>query len=283
MRYQTILRRDELGTAGTITGLAFSGQSNGRHYNSNLQVRMAHVAAGYTLSTTFANNLPGSQLVLSSNHHSWNYADGQWRNIGLQSGFAYNGTSDVVVEILARGNVQTSTGSGIGPFEIDPNRQRVWAQSWSSTPATGTFGENSALRMRVSFDCAHANEQGASCGALVASHTGDGRVGQTFTFRVSNATPNFIALIGLGTNNAFPYPLSLNVVGWTNCTAFSQSDVILTQATNASVLATYGLAVPNNAGLYGAIVYGQWFSIDTSEPGNLTFSDMTRVIVGKPE
>jgi serine protease AprX len=283
MRYQTILRRDELGAAGTITELSFSGQSNGRHYNSNLQVRMAHVPAGSTLSTTFATNLPGSVLVLNSNTYSFNYANGQWRGIGLQTPFAYNGTSDVVVDIVARGNVQTTTGSGVGPFEVDPNRQRVYATGWNLTPTTGTFADNNALRMRVSFDCAHANEHGASCGALVASHTGDGRVGQTFNFRVNNATPNFLAFIGLGTSNAFPYPFSLTPIGFTNCTAFSQSDVILNIPTDGAGTGVYGLAVPNNLSLSGTIVFGQWVSIDTSEPGDLTFSNLTRMIVGRAE
>ncbi|MCK5940775.1 MAG: hypothetical protein KAI24_02300, partial [Planctomycetes bacterium] len=139
MRYQTILRSDELGGPGAITGLAFSGQSDGRHYSSNLQVRMAHKPAGYTMVSSFANNISGSTLCMNANLHSFDYEDGDWTNIGLQTPFAYNGTSDVVVEIITRGNVQTTTGSGVGPFERDPDRERVWATNWDLlTPSAGT-------------------------------------------------------------------------------------------------------------------------------------------------
>ncbi|HEB54179.1 MAG TPA: hypothetical protein ENI87_13080, partial [bacterium] len=281
MRYQTILRSDELGGPGVITGLAFSGQSNGRHYNSNLQIRMAHQPAGYTLSTTFSSNISGSTLCLNANSYSWHYADGQWRNVGLQTPFSYDGTSDVVVEIIARGNVQTSTGSGVGPFEVDPNRERVYASSWDLlSPFSGSYSSSSALRMRVEFGCANANEVGASCGALEADHIGSSVLGSTFFYRVNNATPNFVAFLGLGTNAAIPYPLSLTPVGFTNCQAFSQSLVLVSSPTNAVGSATYSVPVPNQASLIGYRMYGQWVGIDTSEPGDLTFSNATFLTVG---
>lgn len=281
MRYQTILRSDELGAAGNITGLAFSGQSNGSHYNSNLQVRMAHVPAGYTLSTNFAANLPSSVLVMNANQHTFGYADGQWRNIGLHTPFAYNGASDVVVEILARGNVQTSTGSGIGPFEIDPNRPRAYAQSWDlSSPTTGSVASTSALRMRAEFSCANANEFGSTCGKMTASHAGSSVLGSTFAFQVNNAPTNFVAFVGLGTVNTFPYPIPLTAIGFTNCTAFSQSIATLTANTNAFGSAFYLVAIPNNTVFNGYKMHGQWLTLDTSEPGDLTFSNYTTMTVG---
>ena len=42
----------------------------------------------------------------------------------------------------------------------------------------------------------------------------------------------------------------------------------------------YPLVVPNNAALDGAFVFGQWFTLDSSEPGDLTFSGHTRMLVG---
>jgi hypothetical protein len=281
MRYQTILRSDELGGPGDITGLAFSGQSNGRHFNSNLTVRMAHKPAGYTLVSNFNTNISGSTTVLSSNLHTFEYRDGQWRNIGMQNPFAYNGTSDVVVEIVARGNVQTTTGSGIGPFEIDSDRPRVFAQNWDlSTPTTGTVATTSGLRMRVEFGCANANQHGSSCGTLESAHSGSSALGSTFNFNVSGATPNFVAFLGLGENNSFPYPLALTNFGWTNCNAFSQSITTIGVNTNGSGSASYSIGVPNNTALTGYKVFGQWVGIDTSEPGDLTFSGLTRMICG---
>jgi hypothetical protein len=281
MRYQTIMRSDELGEAGAITGMAFSGQSDGWHFNSSLKIRMAQVPAGYTLSSSFNANLPGLLPVLESANYSWNYAAGDWRNIGLQTPFSYDGTSDVVVEIIAMGNVQSTTGSSTGPFEKDPNRQRVYNATWDLTPPlTGSIATSSALRMRAEFSCANANEYGASCGKLRASHAGSSALGSTFHFRVSNATANSLAFIGLGQNNLNPYPVSLTGAGFTNCTSYSQSIVTLSQSTNLFGIATFSLSIPNFASLNGYQLSGQWISIDASEPGNLTFSDATRFTVG---
>ncbi len=280
MRYQTILRRNQLGSAGTITDLSFSAQAEGRHYNSNLQVRMSHVPQGHALSTTFANNLPNPVVVLSSNEYSFESTYDSWRNLGLQNGFAYDGVSDVVVEILARGNVQTATGAIDGPFHRSPNQERVYASFANASPTTGTYADNGGLRMRISFQCAGANEHGSSCGSLRAFHTGTGERGATFNFSVANAAPNLVAILGLGVDNSFPWPLSLTPFGWTNCTAFSSSTVLTTVSTSATGLGTYPLAVPNNPALDGFVVFGQWIGIDPTEPGGLTFSNLTRVIVG---
>ncbi|MBL8753213.1 MAG: S8 family serine peptidase [Planctomycetes bacterium] len=280
MRYQTILRRSQLGSAGTITDLSFSGQSAGYHYNSNLLVRMSHVPQGHVLSTTFATNLPNPVTVLSSNEYTFRYDSGVWRNLGLQTGFAYDGNSDVVVDITARGNVQTTTGTGDGPFHRSDVQERVYASFSSLTPTTGTHSDNGGLRMRVGFDCAGANEHGSSCGSLVAAHTGDGRRGATFNFRVAGATPNLVAFVNLGLSSGFPLPVSLTSFGWTNCTAFTDSVVMLTVPTTASGTGIYPLAVPNTASLDGAIVFGQWIGLDSSEPGSLTFSNVTRMLVG---
>ncbi|MFT4843408.1 MAG: serine protease AprX [Planctomycetota bacterium] len=280
MRYQTILRSDELGASGAISGLAFSGQSSGRHFNTNLQVRMAHVPAGHQLSSSFGVNLPSSVLVLNSNNHSFNYADGLWREIGLQTSFNYNGTSDVVVDIIARGNVQTTTGSLNGLFHKSDHEPRVYNAVWSSTPSSGTVGSTSALRMRASFNCANASEHGASCGRLRGSHLGNGNRGSTFQFVVADAIPNSIAFIALGVDNSFPLPLSLTNFGWTNCQAFVSATVILGVPVGGSGLGLYGLPIPNTAALDGTKAYGQWLQLDPSEPGSITFSGYTRVIVG---
>ncbi|MBL8754567.1 MAG: hypothetical protein JNK15_14785, partial [Planctomycetes bacterium] len=148
-----------------------------------------------------------------------------------------------------------------------------------ATPLTGTV-DNSAQRMRVSFACANANEFGASCGRLESAHSGSGARGSNFHFLVNNATPNLVAFLSLGLNNATPYPVSVNFLGWTNCFAWHDADVLLTIPTNASGVGDYTLAVPNNPALDGAKVFGTWLGLDTSEPGDLTVSGYTRMIVG---
>lgn len=280
MRYQTILRRNQLGAAGVITDLSFSGQGVGRHYNSNLQVRLSHVPQAHVMSTTFANNLPNPVLVLSGNEYSFGYEDGDWSNLGLQTPFAYDGTSDVVVEILARGNVQTTTGSAAGMFHRSSIQERVYASFGQLSPTSGSYADSGGLRMRIGFQCAGANEHGSSCGSLRASHTGDGHRGATFSFRVTGAEPNLVAILGLGLDNDFPLPISLSPLGWTNCTAFVNAVVLATVNTSALGTGVYPLVVPNDPALDGTTVFGQWIGLDVSEPGGLTFSGTTRMLVG---
>jgi serine protease AprX len=277
MRYQTILRQGELGVAGAITGLAFTAADTGRHWNSSLLVRMSHVPAGHTMSSTFGTNLPAPVTVLNQSNHSFDYAEAAWREIGLQTPFAYNGTSDVVVDIVARGNWQT-VASGFYRAGSEP---RVFDAQWTgATPVTGTV-DNLAARLRVSFNCASANEFGASCGRLEAAHAGDGRRNSTFYYRVNNATPNFVAFVSFGTDNSGPgFPLALNFLGWTNCHAWHTADNILGVPTNPAGVGEFALNLPNSAALDGAKLYGTWIGFDTSEPGNLTFSGYTRMIVG---
>jgi len=276
IRYQTIIRREELGPAGNITGLAFSSLATGRHWNNSLLVRMSHVAAGHTLSGTFATNLPLPITVLDSTNHSFPMVADEWQEIGLQTAFGYNGFSDLVIDIVARGNVQTTPGA----FH-DSHEPRVYATSWSgATPSTGTADTDQSLRMRVSRNCANASEHGSSCGRLRANHGGDGHRGSVFLFAVNDAIPSSVAVISLGLSNAAPLPLNLTAFGWTNCLAWNDPVVLPAVGTSASGIGLYGLNVPNDPALDGAIVYGQWFQPDASEPGSLTFSNHTRMIVG---
>ena len=276
MRYQTILRQGELAIAGNITGLAFSAADTGRHWSSSLIVRMSHVPAGHVMSTTFATNLPAPVTVLSQSNYSFDYTNEQWREIGLQAPFVYNGTSDVVVDIVSRGNWQTTTAG----FHRAGSEPRVYDAQWTgATPVTGAV-DNAASRMRVSFNCSNGNEYGASCGRLEAGHSGTGARGTNFNFTVSNATPNLVAFISLGLNNATPYPFNVNFLGWTNCHAWHDPDVLLTIPTDALGVGIYTLPVPNNPALDGARVYGTWLGLDTSEPGDITVSGYTRMIVG---
>jgi hypothetical protein len=275
MRYQTVLRRGELGPAGAITGLAFSGSVTGRHWNSSLLVRMAHVPAGFMPGATFDLNLPAPVTVLDQQNHSFEFATGEWREIGLQNPFAYNGTSDVVVDIIARGNWQTTPGT----FNRG-DEPRVFATGWTTTPpATGTV-DALAARMRVTFNCADANEFGASCGPLEAGHVGDGRRNSTFYFTVAKGPPSSVVFLGLGLANTAPFPVSLTSFGWINCHGWHGADVMLGVSTTALGTAAHPLVVPNTAANDGLKVYGTWIALDPSEPGDLTFSNYTRMIVG---
>ncbi|MEC9046974.1 MAG: hypothetical protein VYA51_03100 [Planctomycetota bacterium] len=172
----------------------------------------------------------------------------------------------------------------VGPYEpayrLEPALLKELARGQAPQRRYNLVMADKALRMRVEFGCANANGHGARCGPLTDSFSGSSALGATFQFEVADATPNFFAILGLGTATSAPYPFDLSLLGWTNCTSFAPSTASFNVATGPTGAAAYALSVPNNPMLTGARVYGQWLNLDTSEPGNLTFSGLTRMICG---
>jgi Zinc carboxypeptidase len=277
-RYQTILRKDQLAGAGPITGLAFAPGATGRHFNRELRLRMSHVPAGHTLSTTFATNLPSPVTVLHKWDHSWQLAADQWQEIGLTNPFPYDGTSDVVVEIFARGNHAPVAGGFHRPGTVP----RVSASGFpfSAVPTTATVDDNLGLRLRATFHCAVAQEFGTACGRLRAGHAGSGARGTTFRFQVDDALPGGPALISLGFTSFAPFAPSLSAAGFTNCYAWNDTVTSLVYLPNASGFAEHAIVAPSSATFDGATVWGQWFQLDPAQAGGLTASNHTRWILG---
>ncbi|MBM4062762.1 MAG: hypothetical protein FJ265_16955 [Planctomycetes bacterium] len=273
--YQTILRREDLGAAGTIHGLAFSAGSTGRHWNRDLRVRMSHVPAGHTMSTTFATNLPTPITVLNASNYTWHVTANTWTEIGLQTPFVYNGTSDVVVEVYALANHNTANAGFHRGGE-----QRLYAYGWlfGAPPATGTLG-NAASRMRVNFNCAVGTEFGTSCGPLAATHVGTPNRGAFAHYSLANAPAAAPAIIGLGfapINGG----LSLTSYGFTNCYQWHDLPTTLFMLTSGSGTATHSISIPNSATYDGLKIYGQWFVLDGTQPGGLTVSNHIANMIG---
>jgi len=281
--YQTILRREDLGSAGTINGLAFSPQDTGRHFNRELVIRMSHVPSGHTLSTTFANNLPSPVTVLNKWDYAWHVTAGTWNEIGLTTPFSYNGTSDVVVQIFARGNHNTSnaTSAFSGFYRGPGNVPRIFASDFpfSAVPTVASGSDNSGQRIRVNLNCAVGTEFGTSCGPLRALHFGTPNRGGVAWYDVYNALPNNGVLIGLGfapTTSG----VSLNAYGLTNCFAWHDLPVTLFKVTDGSGFATHAISIPNHPSYDGMKLYGQWFGLDPSQPGGITVSNYICSLMG---
>lgn len=282
MRQQTIVPAALLSGAGPITGLAFAASGTGQHWSQALQVRMAHAPNGYSLSTSFNANMVGAVNVLVKGNHTWKYTADEWAEIGLTTPFYYDGTSDLVVEVIVRGNVQTSWGPTDGAFyKSSALLQRCYAGFWSGPiPATGAI-DTSGIRMRFNRSCALADEFGASCGRLRARHGSSGSLGTLFGFGVLNALPNSGALLAVGQFSVSPLPISLTQLGWTNCVAFVMPTSFVTALTSPTGEGLFAFMIPNTPILTGSVLYGQWLQFDPSEPGGITVSDYTRVLVGQ--
>ncbi len=276
--YQTILRKDQLAGAAPITGLAFLPGSTGRHFNRELRISLSHVPAGHTLSTTFAANLPSPVTVLHKWDYSWHETADQWNEIGLTDPFAYDGTSDVVVEIFARGNHNTSNAG----FHRAGNLPRVSAYGFpfSAVPATATVDDDLGQRIRASFHCANAQEFGTACGRLRAGHAGSGASGTTFRFQLYDAAPGGPALVSLGFLSYAPFAPSLSPFGFTNCYVWNDTVASLVYVPDASGFAEHAIAAPATSAFDGLMIWGTWFQLDAAQPGGLTVSNYTRWIIG---
>ncbi|MBL8724181.1 MAG: S8 family serine peptidase [Planctomycetes bacterium] len=277
-RYQTILRREELGAAGTIRGIAFASNSDQRHWNNSLLIRMSHVPAGHSLSSTFATNLPSPVTVLNQSNYTWHTNTDTWREVGFQSSFAYNGTSDVVVDIVARGNVASIEA---GSFNSSPSLERVFEYGWTgATPTIGTYNTGSGLRMRVNMNCAVGQNYGQSCGPLTALAFSTPVRGGTAWFDLTNAVPNDGAIIALGFNNGSPYPITLNPYGLTNCYSWHDLTSTIFKTTGATGFSTHAISVPNVASYDGLKIHGQWYQLDATQPGGITASNYVTNMIG---
>lgn len=277
--YQTVLRREQLAGAGAITGLAFAPATTGRHFERQLRIRMSHVPSGHTLSTTFATNLPTPVTVLDKWDYSWQTTADQWTEIGLTDEFVYDGVSDVVVEVFARGNHDTAA-SGFHRGNGDVPRVSASGFPFSAVPTVATVNDNSGQRVRIAFRCATASEHGTSCGALLAGHTGSGARGTAFRFDVAGAVPNSGAIVALGFVSYSPFGTSLSSYGFPGCFSWNDATATVFHLTDAVGAANHTIAAPASSSFDGLHLYGQWFQLDPAQPGGMTASNQTRWVLG---
>jgi hypothetical protein len=280
-RYQTILRAADLG-AGPITGLAFAACADGWHWSDSLQIQMAHVRPGHRMSPTFAANLPSPITVLDARDRLWVLTGDTWNELGLQRAFPYDGVSDVVVDIVVRGNVHDG-GAG---FHADAAVPRAAAFGWSRSVPTTASGPDSALdelglRLRAQQGCADAARFGWSCGRLRAGHAGLPRLGAAFAFTCEGAPaggPAFLC-IGLDSGPAL-YPLSLAPLGFRGCALFH--DIIATQGvlTDRAGRGAFTYQLPYLTEAAGFVFYGQWVALDGLAPDGVALSGYVRALCG---
>jgi len=278
--YQAVVRHGQLGAIpGNITGLSFVPAATGTHYNESLEIRMALLSPGAALDPTFATNLQNSVSVLSAVDHSWLVTGSEWNVIGLQRSFAYDGISDVVVEVRTTGNHSSAAGGFLRGTGSIP---RVWASGFPAiaAPNLGTV-DDLGLRMRLDFDCAIASEFGTSCGPLRAGHQALPIHGTTFEFTLDGAIPNSGAFLALGFSTRPPYPQDLGVLGFTNCKLWHSIVTPVFKLTSASGTASHPFLLPNTPDFDGVRVLGQWFQPDPSQAGGITASNYTRMVIGR--
>ena len=134
--------------------------------------------------------------------------------------------------------------------------------------------------MRASFNCAGGEEYGFGCGPGFADHVGTGARGTPFSFHVHNAAASSAAIIGMGFSNTVPYPTSLTPFGFRNCFAWNNAAATVLYVTSPVGYASHTVGVPASSAFDGLKVFGQWYVLDATQPGGITATAQTRVIVG---
>jgi len=286
MRYQLKVDNSDLGGAGPITGLAFAPSRDGRHWSRALQVRMSHVPAGFTMTSSFAQNMPAPQNVLLQQNYTWHCHDDAWSELGIDEPFVYDGVSDLVVEVIIRGSMRSDAATnGISCRALANTGQRAYATGWTgATPTVATSvltsGNVFMPNVRLTRSCGRVNRYGATCGTLRSGWSGTGGRGTAFKFTVENVVTSPLTFLSLGFEMPTTAAVPLDFLGWDNCLLTHKPVTIDTLAVDPSGFAAWTLQIPNDPTLDGAHLYGQWLTLDPSEPGEVAVSDMIGVMIG---
>jgi len=149
-RYQLLFDAKYLpGKPIIVTDIAFgsTAASPTLFQASQFEVRLAHNTTG-ALVSTFASNFHTPPVTVFNGALKWQPAHLQWVDLGLTSGFVYDGQSSLTIEMRYRN--RTSAGPTI---RSDPIMPRVWNNSASDPFAatTGTATTSYGLKTRLTY------------------------------------------------------------------------------------------------------------------------------------
>ena len=282
MRYQALVTAADMGNApALICGFAVAQCSTGVATFQRLTIKMAHLAAP-ALSTTFDMNLAaGAITVLDAPNYTWQATANVWNDHDMQVPFVYNGTDNLVVEVLAIGR----TGS-VGSTHRDATNQRVYLGNYTGQ-ATGTNGGNTAFKMRLITGDATTWVFGKGCqgsNAMTPALTlsGSSQLGMSLGVSQSNALPSAPTLLHVGTTSALPlFPFDLGLLGAPGCTMYCNAAIAVPMTTSSSGTSRISLNVPNLTSVVCFKLYFQWVNLDAMANAlGVTTSDYGRAVFG---
>ncbi|MFO1050937.1 MAG: hypothetical protein U1F36_01825 [Planctomycetota bacterium] len=283
MRYQVLVTAGDLGnTPRVISGLALAPCTTGARVMASLRIRMAHLAAS-TLSHTFAQNLgnPGPAVtVLDTSNHHWQMTADTWNEIGLQRPFAYDGSSNLVIEVLVFG-----TSGDPGAVQRASTNERVFLGSYTNQP-TGTSTGSMAFKMRL--HCGDANLQlfGAGCSGSAGTPqfdvAGSGQLTTPLVLQCHGAPAQAPVIFTAGISNALPlYPRDLAGFGAPGCILWHDIVASTVVVADNSGDSSFSMVVPSASNLVGAALYTS--AIVWDPPANAlgaTTTNYGRVLLG---
>lgn len=283
MRYQTLVTPADLGNAPTtIHGLALAPCTTGVRVMAHIRVRMAHARSG-TLGTTFDSNLtnPGPAVtVLDTSDHHWHLVADTWNAIGLQLPFAYNGSDNLVIDVLVTG----SSGDP-GAMQRDSTNQRVFLGNYTGQ-SVGTSTGNMAFRMRMLAGDADVHEYGRGCagsnGTPQFTLGGTARLGTTLSLDCRSAPPGAPVIFAAGFDNSAPsWPRDLTLFGAPGCVLWHDLLASAIVIANGTGDASLGLGVPAAPAFGGIVLYASAIVFDPGANAlSATVTNYGRALLG---
>lgn len=146
MRYQVMALSSEMTGSMTIGSIAWQrGGSSGAEtgYYNNFQLYMGLASSAQLLNNFEDNYIPGTRtLVYETPTQTMSAAPNQWMTISLDTPFWYNGTDNLIVELIWSGgtNMFFTYKWNTGDFRALENDSNIYAP-------TGTLSQNMSQLM----------------------------------------------------------------------------------------------------------------------------------------
>lgn len=251
----------------TIVDVGLAGASTGYYGYSQLEVRLAHLAAsGFALD--FAANLAGAVVVLQKSTARVDTLQDQWKAIGLTGSFPHDGVRDLVVDIVIQGATFTGTAAGT---HRSGTLETVFATDYflSAPPATGDGPYLAGAKLMLTLQSGALVVVGQGCPKanqtpVTIAASGTAALGTQLTVRATAATPSTSLLLLLGASETtygsltLPYDLApLNAPGCLLRTDIVASPTVAADATGS---ASSAFTLPTDAALRGRPILFQWFA-----------------------
>ncbi|MFO1078258.1 MAG: hypothetical protein U1E73_11110 [Planctomycetota bacterium] len=219
MRYQQLVEAQDLPNhPGIIRDIAFTPCGTGSTTYTSLQVTLAHTSVtSLSTANTFDSNLQNPALgqVVLAGSVTYNYTSGEWSNLGLTSGFNYDGVSNLIIDVQAVGGTQS--------FHRDATRWRSWNSNIAATNPSNSAA--TALKVRLTIECPVAQRAispfNEGCGPNINGPLGIGTgtpgtggagypvLGGTHELLMRFGPASGLGAFVLGFNNGSPYPQPL--------------------------------------------------------------------------
>ncbi|MCA8954930.1 MAG: hypothetical protein KDC87_02590, partial [Planctomycetes bacterium] len=285
-RYMQLITAADLGNVcvADITDLGFVACGSGTRHFDSIQVILSQTNRT-TLSTTFNTNRGSNvRTVLSQSNYEWVETTNSWNQVGLESTYRYDQRfgDNLVIEVIARGSRFAQSSGNAG--HATGSRPRLYNFGWTSTPTTGTLGTSAALKVQLLINSYDFHQYGLSCPdssnrRSVCSASGTGRIGTSYSLRLTNGPPNAAAPISIGLALWNP-PLNLSIIGASSCYMYFDNVLVVGASTNSSGSHAITLPIPVETPP-GVRVYFQYFPRDPrANAAGLLTSNYVKLLTG---